>query len=126
VIIVGDEIVKSDALQEAPNWRKRWAAPAYQSSTPYGAHFLSESPCFMGALARMQKSRRETLAPYDLMIALGGDPLRMSVYSETDPLPDGCRSCRSAWSTGSRQELRRRDRAQGRRARRPCARWCRR
>src|SRR5437868_3695865 len=63
--------------------------PAYQSSTPYGAHFLSESPCFMGALARIQKIARETLAPYDLIIALGGDPLRMSVYSEIDPLPDG-------------------------------------
>ena len=43
----------------------------------------------MGALARVQKIARETLAPYDLMIVLGGDPLRMSVYSEVDPLPDG-------------------------------------
>jgi benzoylformate decarboxylase len=37
----------------------------------------------------VQKLARETLAPYDLIIALGGDPLRMSVYSEIDPLPDG-------------------------------------
>ena len=43
----------------------------------------------MGALARLQKVARDTLQPYDLIIALGGDPLRMSVYSETDPLPDG-------------------------------------
>ncbi len=28
-------------------------------------------------------------APYDLMIVLGADPLRMSVYSEVDPLPEG-------------------------------------
>ena len=58
-------------------------------STPYGAHFLSESPCFMGALSRLQKQVREVLSPYDLMIVLGADPLRMSVYSEVDPLPDG-------------------------------------
>ena len=89
VIIVGDEIVKSDALQEAAQLAETLGCPAYQSSTPYGAHFLSESPCFMGALARIQKIARDTLAPYDLIIALGGDPLRMSVYSETDPLPDG-------------------------------------
>ena len=89
VIIVGDEIVKSDALQEAAQLAETLGCPAYQSSTPYGAHFLSESPCFMGALARIQKIARETLAPYDLIIALGGDPLRMSVYSEIDPLPDG-------------------------------------
>ena len=28
------------------------------------------------------------LSPYDLMIVLGADPLRMSVYSEVDPLPE--------------------------------------
>jgi benzoylformate decarboxylase len=89
VIIVGDEVVKSDALQEAAQLAETLGCPAYQSSTPYGAHFLSESPCFMGALARIQKTARDTLAPYDLIIALGGDPLRMSVYSEVDPLPDG-------------------------------------
>jgi benzoylformate decarboxylase len=89
VIIVGDEIVKSDALQEAATLAETLGCPAYQSSTPYGAHFLSESPCFMGALARIQKVARDTLSPYDLIIALGGDPLRMSVYSEVDPLPDG-------------------------------------
>src|SRR5258707_3629300 len=89
VIIVGDEIVKSDALREAAQLAETRGCPAYQSSTPYGAHFLSESPCFMGALARVQKIARDALQPYDLIIALGGDPLRMSVYSEIDPLPDG-------------------------------------
>jgi benzoylformate decarboxylase len=89
VIITGDEIVKSDALQEAAQLAEALGCPAYQSSTPYGASFLSESPSFMGALTRLQKQVRETLAPYDLMIVLGADPLRMSVYSEIDPLPDG-------------------------------------
>ncbi|WP_213030280.1 hypothetical protein, partial [Acinetobacter baumannii] len=51
--------------------------------------FLSESPCFVGPLARIQKLARDALSPYDLIIAVGGDPLRMSVYSEIDPLPDG-------------------------------------
>src|SRR5206468_12019198 len=67
-----DEIVKSDALREAAQLAEVLGCPAYQSSTPYGAHFLSESPCFMGALARIQKIARDTLAPYDLIIALGG------------------------------------------------------
>jgi benzoylformate decarboxylase len=89
VIIAGDEIVKSDALQEAAQFAEVLGAPAYQCSTPYGAHFLSESPCFMGALSRLQKQVREVLSPYDLMIVLGADPLRMSVYSEVDPMPDG-------------------------------------
>src|SRR6202045_1284272 len=89
VIIAGDEIVKSDALREAAALAETLGAPAYQCSTPYGAHFLSESPCFMGALSRLKKQVREVLSPYDLMIVLGADPLRMSVYSEVDPLPEG-------------------------------------
>jgi benzoylformate decarboxylase len=89
VIIAGDEIVKSDALKEAAALAATLGAPAYQCSTPYGAHFLSENPCFMGALSRLQKQVREVLSPYDLMIVLGADPLRMSVHSEVDPMPDG-------------------------------------
>ncbi|KJC58492.1 benzoylformate decarboxylase [Bradyrhizobium sp. LTSPM299] len=89
VIVVGDEIVKSDALREAAELAETLGCPAWQSPTPYGSHFLSESPCFMGAIARLQKVARDVLAPYDLLIALGGDPLRMSVHSEVDPLPDG-------------------------------------
>ena len=89
VIIAGDEIVKSDALREAAMLAETLGCPAYQQSTPYGAQFLSESPCFMGALTRLQKQVREVLAPYDLMIVLGADPLRMSVHSEVDPLPEG-------------------------------------
>ncbi|MCA6126155.1 thiamine pyrophosphate-binding protein [Bradyrhizobium sp. WSM 1704] len=88
VIVVGDEIVKSDALREAADLAETLGCPAWQSPTPYGAHFLSESPCFMGAIARLQKVARDVLAPHDLLIAVGGDPLRMSVYSEVDPLPD--------------------------------------
>src|SRR3984957_14809719 len=89
VIIAGDEIVKSDALKEAAGLAATLGCPAYQQSAPYGSHFLSESPCFMGALTRSQTQVRETLSPYDLMIVLGADPLRMSVQSETDPLPQG-------------------------------------
>jgi benzoylformate decarboxylase len=88
VIIAGDEIVKSDALKEAALLAETLGAPAFQCSTPYGAQFLSESPCFMGALSRLQKQVREVLSPYDLMVVLGAYPLRMSVYSEVDPKPD--------------------------------------
>ena len=89
VIIAGDEIVKSDALQEAASLAAALGCPAFQQSVAYGAHFLSESPCFMGALSRSQTQVREVLSPYDLMIVLGADPLRMSVHSEVDPLPEG-------------------------------------
>jgi benzoylformate decarboxylase len=89
VIIVGDELVKSDALAEAAAFSLALGSPVYQQTAPYGAHFLSETPTFMGALSRQQTQTRDVLAAHDLMIVLGADPLRMSVYSEVDPMPAG-------------------------------------
>ncbi|HWV81205.1 MAG TPA: thiamine pyrophosphate-dependent enzyme [Hyphomicrobiaceae bacterium] len=89
VIIVGDEVVKSDALEEAAAFAEAFGCPVLQQSVAYGAHFLSEHPCYIGGLNREQPDVRAALAPYDLMIALGADPIRMSVWSEVDPMPPG-------------------------------------
>jgi benzoylformate decarboxylase len=42
----------------------------------------------MGALTRQQKQVRATFEPYDLLLCLGADLLRMSVYSPVEPLPE--------------------------------------
>ena len=89
VIVVGDEIVKSDALQAAATFAETLGAPAYQQSAPFGSHFHSEHVCYMGALSRDQKQVRGVLSKHDLLIVLGADPVRMSVWSEVDPMPDG-------------------------------------
>jgi benzoylformate decarboxylase len=89
VIIAGDEVVKSDALEAAAAFAETLGAPAYQQSAPYGSHFLSEHVCYMGSLSRDQKQVRGQLEKHDLLVVLGADPLRMSVWSEVEPLPDG-------------------------------------
>lgn len=91
LLLCGDELVKCDALEEVAQLSEVLGCPAFQSSVPFGAHFLSERPCFMGALSRDQKQVHDTLAPYDTMIALGSDVLRMSVWSATDPKPEHLR-----------------------------------
>ncbi|HWB45552.1 MAG TPA: thiamine pyrophosphate-binding protein [Hyphomicrobiaceae bacterium] len=88
VIIVGDEVVKSDALEAAGAFAQALGSPVYQQSAPYGSHFLSEHPCYIGSLSREQKQVRDLLTPYDLLIVIGADPLRMSVWSEVEPLPE--------------------------------------
>jgi benzoylformate decarboxylase len=87
VIIAGDEIVKSDALEAAAAFAEALGCPAYQQSAPWGAHFLSEHVAYVGGLSRDQRQVRDLLAKFDLMIVLGADPLRMSVWSEIEPLP---------------------------------------
>ena len=87
VLLVGTEIVTSDALHEAAELADVLGAPVYQQTVPHGAHFFSKHPAFMGALTRIQSQVRSTLSPYDLMVCIGADVLQMSVWSETDPLP---------------------------------------
>ena len=89
VLLAGHEIATSDALAEAAAVAELLGAPVYQQTVCDGAHFLSEHPTFMGGLTRDQRDVRETLSPYDLMFCIGSDVLRMSVFSETDPMPDG-------------------------------------
>ncbi len=89
VLLVGTEIVTSDALHEAAELADVLGAPVYQQTVPHGAHFFSEHPAFMGALTRIQRQVQSTLSPYDLMVCIGSDVLQMSVWSETDPLPPG-------------------------------------
>ena len=88
VIIAGHEIIASDAFEEADQFAEMLGAPVYQQTVNDGAHFPSEHPAFMGSLNRDQENVRGKLAPHDLVICLGADLLRMSVYSPVDPLPN--------------------------------------
>ena len=88
VIIAGHEIIASDAFEEADQFAEMLGAPVYQQTVNDGAHFPSEHPAFMGSLNRDQEYVRGKLAPHDLVICLGADLLRMSVYSPVDPLPN--------------------------------------
>ena len=89
MILCGAEIVASDALAEAAAFAETLGAPAWQQTTPYGSHYLSEHKCYIGGLSRDQADVRRVLEPYDLMVVVGADVLRMSVWSATDPMPPG-------------------------------------
>ncbi len=88
-IIAGHEVVTSDAFAEAAQLAEAMGAAVYQQTVPHGAHFPSEHPNYVGPLTRSQREVRDTLAPYDLLLCLGADVLRMSIFSPVDPLPPG-------------------------------------
>jgi benzoylformate decarboxylase len=88
VIIAGTEIATSHAFAEAAAFAETLGAPVYQQTVPHGAHFPSEHPAFVGGLGREQPQVRKILADHDLLVVLGADVLRMSVWSEVDALPD--------------------------------------
>ena len=87
VIVAGDEIVKSDALARRPTLRRDARRAGLSGAVALRRAFPVRAPGYMGALSRNQKQVRETaraLRPADV---LGADLLRMSVYSEVEPLP---------------------------------------
>jgi benzoylformate decarboxylase len=88
-ILAGHELARHDAFAAAAELAERLGAPVFGDSIPYAAPFPSEHPAYMGALSRSQQQVRALLEPYDLLICLGADLLRMSVYSPVEPLPDG-------------------------------------
>ena len=88
-ILAGQELARHEAFAEAAGLAERLGAPVFGSPIPYSASFPSEHPAYMGMLSRQQKQVRALLEPYDLLICLGADLLRMSVYSPLEPLPEG-------------------------------------
>jgi benzoylformate decarboxylase len=89
VIVAGQELASHDAFAEAGELAELLGAAVYGSSVPYGAQFATAHPAYMGSLTRNQKQVRATLEPFDLLVCLGADLLRMSVYSPVEPLPEG-------------------------------------
>jgi len=91
VLIAGHELATRDALQEAAELAEALGAPVWQQTVPYTAQFPSEHAAFMGQLTRNQQQVRDALSPYDVIVFLGADQLRMSVYSPVDAMPPGAR-----------------------------------
>jgi benzoylformate decarboxylase len=89
VLIAGRELAQRDVLEEAGELATLLGAAVYQEPVPYNARFPSRHAACMGDLTRNQNKVRETLEPYDLLLCLGADLLRMSPFSPVDPLPDG-------------------------------------
>jgi benzoylformate decarboxylase len=88
-ILAGQELASRDAFAEAAQLAELLGAAVYASSIPYSAQFPTAHPAFMGAFTRQQKQVRATLEAHDLLVVLGADLLRMSVYSPVEPLPPG-------------------------------------
>ena len=87
VILAGQELALRDAFAETAELAELLGAGVYASPIPYSAQFPTAHLAFLGSLTRNQKQVRAALEPFDLLVCLGADLLRMSVYSPVEPLP---------------------------------------
>lgn len=88
-ILAGQELAMREAFAEAAELAELLGAAVYASSIPYTAQFPTDHPAYMGAFTRAQQQVRAALEAHDLLLVLGADLLRMSVYSPVEPLPPG-------------------------------------
>lgn len=88
IIIAGRELAEQDAFSEAQAFAELIGAPVYHEPIPYNARYPSTHAAFMGDLSRNQAKVQELLGQHDLLIVLGSDLLRMSAFSQTDPMPN--------------------------------------
>jgi benzoylformate decarboxylase len=89
VIVAGRELDEQGAMADAVHFSELLGAPVYHEPIPYNTRFPTAAPTFMGDLSRNQRRVHELLCKHDLLIVLGADLLRMSAYSDVDPMPDG-------------------------------------
>ena len=89
VIIAGQEVAAGNAFAELEQLAERLGAGVFHEPIPYNARFRTAHPAFLGDLTRKQETARSLLQPFDLVICVGADLLRMSVHSPIDPLPQG-------------------------------------
>lgn len=86
-IIAGRELATHEAFAQAQALAERLGAAVFQEPIPYAASFPTSHALYQGMLTRSQKQVHAALEPYDLVVCLGADLLRMSVYSPVEPLP---------------------------------------
>lgn len=91
LIISGQELSSQQAFVDASALASLLGAGVFQESVPFSATFPTSHPQYLGMLTRSQENVRKTLDPFDLVLCLGADLLRMSVYSPVEPLPNHSR-----------------------------------
>jgi benzoylformate decarboxylase len=89
VIMAGDAVAQSHALNELVELAELIGAPVYAEFVPNTASFPSSHPLFRGHLLRQQPVVRKVLDEYDVLVSAGADLFTLSVPSSVDPMPPG-------------------------------------
>jgi benzoylformate decarboxylase len=89
VIIAGDAVAQSYALDELVELAELIGAPVYTEFVPNTVSFPSSHPLFRGSMIRSAPEARKILDDYDLLFSVGADLFTLSLPHKTDPMPPG-------------------------------------
>ncbi len=89
VIMAGDAVAQSRALDELVELAELIGAPVYAEFVPSTASFPSSHPLFRGHVLRQQHVVRKMLDEHDVLVSAGANLFTLSLPSEIDPMPPG-------------------------------------
>ena len=88
VIITGDEVAKSEALEELVSVAEILGARVVAETVPNTTCFPSDHPLYQGEMPRTQHGVRSVLQEADVVFTVGADMFTMSLYVDLEPFPD--------------------------------------
>ena len=89
VILAGDAVAQSRAHAELVALAEALGAVVYAEFIPNTASFPASHPLFRGAMVRLAKNVRDTLAQHDRVLSVGADLFALSLPSDIEPMPAG-------------------------------------
>jgi benzoylformate decarboxylase len=89
IIMAGDAVAQSHALNELVELAELIGAPVYAEFVPNTASFPSSHPLFRGNVLRQQQAVRKILDEYDVLISAGADLFTLSLPGAIEPMPPG-------------------------------------
>lgn len=88
VIITGDEVAKSEALEELVSVAEILGARVVAETVPNTTNFPSDHPLYQGEMPRTQRGVRSVLQEADVVFTVGADMFTMSLYVDLEPFPN--------------------------------------
>ncbi len=88
VIIAGDAVPQSGALEELVRLAEALGAPVYDEGMASRAMFPSSHPLYRGGFARLPAVIRGIMQHHDLLLSVGADLFTLSLPGEVEALPD--------------------------------------
>jgi benzoylformate decarboxylase len=89
IIMAGDAVPQSGALNELVRLAETLGAPVYDEGMASRAMFPSSHPLYRGAFARLPAVIRKILQEHDLLLSVGADLFTLSLPGNADPVPEG-------------------------------------
>lgn len=87
LIVVGDDVAASNALDEIVHLAELVGARVFSDTFPGRTDFPSDHPLYQGILVRTQRAVRAVLEQTDLLFAVGAEVFPFSLPAEVEPVP---------------------------------------